>query len=305
MSIRSKVVLDVENVSKVYGSRKVVNGVSFQVCAGDIFAIIGPNGAGKTTTIRMIMDIIKPDCGIVKILGYEFAEQTKKRVGYLPEERGLYKKLPVMDTIKYLASLKGLSSYESEKLAKPLLKRMGLYEHRFKKIEELSRGMGQFIQFAVTIIHNPDLIILDEPFSGLDPVNAELLKEIIFDLRDQGRAIVLSTHQMTNVEELCDRLLMINTGEVVLYGNVQEIKKNYAIPAVFVRFSGSLENINGVSEIKKEGDGISRLLLKTDANSKTVLNQIIQRPGELTYFTEGHPRLQEIFIKVAGSKTRE
>ena len=303
--MQNTVVLEVEKVRKVYGQRTVVNDVSFKVYGGDIFAIIGPNGAGKTTTIRMIMDIIKPDSGFVKILGQKFDSEAKKRVGYLPEERGLYKKLPIMDTIKYLTSLKGITPAEAEKRAEPLLKRMGLYEHRFKRIEELSRGMGQFIQFIVTIVHNPDLIILDEPFTGLDPVNAELLKEIIYDLRDEGRAIVLSTHQMANVEEICNRLLMINNGQAVLYGPIQEVKENYAIPAVFVQFSGSLDNLQGVNEIKQEGDGKMRLLLDETADPRDILCQLTQRPGKLTYFAEGKPRLQEIFIKVAGRKTRE
>ena len=305
MPNQKTVVLDVEQVRKVYGQRAVVNDISFQVYAGDIFAIIGPIGAGKTTTIRMIMDIIKPDSGSVKILGRQFDSEAKERVGYLPEERGLYKKLPVMDNIKYLASLKGISPQEAEKRAEPLLRRMGLYEHRFKKIEELSRGMGQFIQFVVTVIHNPELIILDEPFTGLDPVNAELLKEIIYDLRDQGRAVVLSTHQMANVEEICDRLLMISDGQAVLYGTLQEIKENYLIPAVSVHFTGSLDGLSGIADIKNEGDSKKRLLLQEGTSPQTILDQLMKRSGEIKYFAEGQPKLQEIFIKVAGRKTRE
>ncbi|MCL2475084.1 MAG: ATP-binding cassette domain-containing protein [Chloroflexi bacterium] len=297
-------ILRIDKVRKVYGQKTVVKDISFDVYAGEIFAIIGPNGAGKTTTIRMIMDIIKPDSGSVTILGAQMNENAKKHIGYLPEERGLYKKLPMLDTIKYLALLKGLSPGEAERRAEPILKRMGLFEHRYKKIEELSRGMGQFIQFVVTIIHNPDLIILDEPFTGLDPVNAELLKEIIFDLRNNGKAVMLATHQMANVEEIANRVLMINNGEIVLYDELTDIKDKYAIPAVSVQFTGSLQNLQGVRESKEEGENRVRLLLAEGYTSQNILDQLIAREGVVKYFAESKPSLQEIFIKVAGRKTR-
>ena len=297
-------VLKIDKIRKVYGQKAVVKDISFDVYADEIFAIIGPNGAGKTTTIRMIMDIIKPDSGNVTILGTQINAATKKHIGYLPEERGLYKKLPVMDTIKYLASLKGIAPNEAERCAEPILKRMGLYEHRHKKIEELSRGMGQFIQFVVTIIHNPDLIVLDEPFTGLDPVNAELLKEIIFDLRSSGKAVILATHQMANVEEIANRVLMINSGEIVLYGELADIKDKYSVPAVSVQFTGSLHNIQGVSESKEESENRVRLLLSEEYASQDILNQLVMRDGIVKYFAESKPSLQEIFIRVAGRKTR-
>ena len=216
---------DVDGVVKTYGDKRVVDGVTFSVAQGEIFGLIGPNGAGKTTTIRMMMDIIKPDSGSVHILGEKLSEDTKNHIGYLPEERGLYKKLTIVETLTYLSSLKG-DRVESSRIEE-LLRRVGMFTHRNKKIEELSRGMGQIIQFLATIIHDPQLLILDEPFSGLDPVNSELLKSIILDLKKQKKAIILSTHQMNQVEELCDRILMINRGQGVLYGKLADIKNKY------------------------------------------------------------------------------
>ena len=200
----------VSKISKSFNNALVVDNISFDVRQGEIFGLIGPNGAGKTTTIRMIMDIIKPDSGEICILGERLSAITKKRIGYLPEERGLYRKLRVIDSLIYLASLKGITSYSARNRAEELLKRIDMLPHKNKKIEELSRGMGQFIQFLVTIIHDPQLVILDEPFAGLDPVNTEVLKEIILELRNKGKAIILSTHRMNEVEELCDRIFMIN-----------------------------------------------------------------------------------------------
>ncbi|MCJ7764071.1 MAG: ATP-binding cassette domain-containing protein, partial [Dehalococcoidales bacterium] len=231
-------VTEVNNVVKTYGEKSVVNDVSFSVSPGEIFGLIGPNGAGKTTTIRLMMDIIKPDSGEIRILGERLSEGTKDKIGYLPEERGLYKKLTVMETLTYLAALKGSQADNSR--AEALLKRVGMLAHKNKKIEELSRGMGQLIQFLATIIHDPQLIILDEPFAGLDPVNTELLKEIILELRTRNKAFILSTHQMNQVEELCDRILMINHGCSVLYGKLADIKNKYRNNSVLVDIEGKL-----------------------------------------------------------------
>ena len=219
--------VEVNHIVKSYADKAVVNDLSFSVTQGEIFGLIGPNGAGKTTTIRMMMDIIKPDLGEVTILGEKLSEASKNKLGYMPEERGLYKKLKVIDSIIYLASLKGVDRHSAEEKANELLSQTGMLPHQGKKIEELSQGMGQIIQFLVTIVHDPELVILDEPFSGLDPVNTELLKSMFADLRNQGKAVILSTHRMNEVEELCDRILMINNGCSVLYGNLTEIKSRY------------------------------------------------------------------------------
>ena len=219
---------------KSYADKIAVDDLSFSVAQGEIFGLIGPNGAGKTTTIRMMMDIIKPDSGEVTILGKKLDEAAKNSLGYLPEERGLYKKQRVMDSIVYLASLKGMNPRAAEEKAEKLLGQMDMLSSRRKKIDELSKGMGQIIQFIVTIIHDPQLVILDEPFSGLDPVNTELIKKMLIDLRKQGKAIILSMHQMNQVEELSDRILMINKGKAVLYGDLAEIKARYSNNAVLL-----------------------------------------------------------------------
>lgn len=186
----------VSRISKSFNSTLVVDSISFNVRQGEIFGLIGPNGAGKTTTIRMIMDIIKPDSGEISVLGETLKEITKNKIGYLPEERGLYRKLRVIDSLVYLASLKDITSHKARSQAEELLKRIDMLPHKNKKIEELSRGMGQLIQFLVAIVHDPQLVILDELFAGLDPINTELLKEIILELRSQGKAVILSTHRM-------------------------------------------------------------------------------------------------------------
>jgi ABC-2 type transport system ATP-binding protein len=219
--------VEVNHITKTYGNRAVVNDLSFTVKPGEIFGLIGPNGAGKTTTIRMMMDIIKPDAGEVQILGEKLTETTKNKIGYLPEERGLYKKLSVMESVIYFAALKGVDSKTAGNRAEALLKRVEMLPHRNKKIEELSRGMGQIIQVIVTIIHEPQLIILDEPTASLDPVNAQLLKDMMLDLRKQGKTIIMSTHRMNEIEEMCDRILMINKGRDVLYGDIPNIKAKY------------------------------------------------------------------------------
>ncbi len=290
---------DVNNVVKSYSNKRVVNEVSFSLAQGEIFGLIGPNGAGKTTIIRMMIDIIKPDSGDIHILGKRISEDTKNRIGYLPEERGLYKKLTVLKTLTYLSALKN-SNVENSRIEE-LLKRVDLLPHKDKKIEELSRGMGQLIQFLATIIHNPKLIILDEPFAGLDPVNTELLKEIILELRSQNKAIVLSTHRMNEVEELCDRILMIDRGRSVLYGRLVDIKKEYRNNSVFVDFSGRLDGLKGVTE-RRDKEKYSELFLDDKTTSKEILKQLMSREGEVRRFGLSTPSLREIFLKVVGRK---
>ena len=234
-------------------TRSLSDDLSFSVNRGEIFGLIGPNGAGKTTSIRMMMDIIKPDSGDVLILGERMGETSKNRLGYLPEERGLYRKLGVIDSIVYLASLKGVGKREAAERADDCSGRTGMLPHAGRQIEELSKGMGQIIQFIVTIVHDPELVILDEPFSGLDPVNTELLKGMVVELKEQGKTVVLSTHQMNQVEELCDRVLMINDGRAVLYGSLGEIKARYRSNSVVVEFEGEPGPVPGVVEQRPPG----------------------------------------------------
>jgi ABC-2 type transport system ATP-binding protein len=293
--------VEVEKVSKQYGNKQVVNELSFNVMPGEIFGLIGPNGAGKTTTIRMMMDIIKPDSGTINVLGQKLSEATNNRVGYMPEERGLYRKLRVIDSIYYLASLKGMSREAVENRINDLLKTTGMLAHKNKKIEELSKGMGQLIQFIVTVVHNPALIILDEPFSGLDPVNTELIKGILVDLRNQGKSIILSTHRMNEIEELCDRILMVNGGRSVLYGSLADVKNKYRSNSVLVETEGDLKNITGVNQMIQQ-KGMIQLILEDGTNPQQILKQLVERGTKITRFEIATPPLNEIFIKIVGSK---
>ena len=289
--------VEVSRVSKSFNGNTVVSDISFSVGQGEIFGLIGPNGAGKTTTIRMIMDIIKPDSGEINILGESLDKDTKNRIGYLPEERGLYKKLTVLKSLSYLASLKGVETHLANSRAKELLERVGMLPYQGKKIDELSRGMGQLIQFLTTIMHDPSLIILDEPFANLDPVNTELLKEIILELRGQGKAIILSTHRMNEVEALCDRILMINKGCSVLYGELSEIKSKYRNNSVFLEFEGELGKVEGVI-VKHDYGKYIELFLDGETPPQTVLEQLVNQGIKVNRFEVSTPSLNEIFIQV-------
>ena len=289
--------VELNNICKSYNDNLVVNNVSFTVAQGGIFGLIGPNGAGKTTTIRMVMDIIKPESGEISILGESLNEDTKNRIGYLPEERGLYKKITVLQSLVYLASLKGMGNRAARSRAEELLQRVDMLPHQEKKIEELSRGMGQIIQFLATIIHDPQLLILDEPFAGLDPVNTNLLKEIILELRSQRKAIILSTHMMNEVEALCDRILMINKGRTVLYGELAEIKSRYRNNSVFLKFDGALGAIEGVVGKKDHGEYVE-LFLDGETLPQKILEQLVSRGVEINQFDISTPSLNEIFLQV-------
>jgi len=293
--------VEVSHVAKSFVDKVAVDDLSFSVAQGEMFGLIGPNGAGKTTTIRMMMDILKPDSGEVTILGEKLNESTKNKLGYLPEERGLYKKLKVMDSIVYLASLKGVDRHSATEKANELLNQTGMSASKNQKIEELSRGMGQIIQFVVTIIHDPQLLVMDEPFAGLDPVNTELLKEMLADLRKQGKAIILSTHQMNQVEELCDRILMINNGQNVLYGDLGEIKAKYRGNALLLDVEGELGEIPGVTG-KRVHKGYTELILDGKTIPQQVLTHLINRGMIINRFEVATPSLNEIFLKEVGKK---
>jgi ABC-2 type transport system ATP-binding protein len=293
--------VEVSHIAKSFTDKVAVSDLSFSVAQGEMFGLIGPNGAGKTTTIRMMMDIIKPDSGGVTIFGQKLGEATKDRLGYLPEERGLYKKLTVIDSIVYLASLKGMERRSAAEKAGKILEQTGMLDSKKKKIEELSKGMGQIIQFIVTIIHEPQLVILDEPFAGLDPVNTELLKEMIAELRNQGKAVILSTHQMNQVEELCDRILMINHGRTVLYGDLTEIKARYRGNSILLGFEGEPGEMPGVIA-RRPRKGYTELLLDGQTTPQQVLEYLVTRGIEINRFEVATPSLNEIFLKEAGKK---
>jgi ABC-2 type transport system ATP-binding protein len=291
--------VQVNHIIKSYADKVAVDDLSFSVEPGEIFGLIGPNGAGKTSTLRMMMDIIKPDSGEITIFGEKLSEATKDRLGYLPEERGLYRKLRVMETIVYLASLKGMDSRAAKEKAGELLDQTGMLPQKTKRIDELSKGMGQIIQFIVTIIHDPQLIILDEAFSGLDPVNTELLKGLILDLRNQGKTVVLSTHQMNQIEELCDRILMIDHGRAVLYGDLAEIKSRYRDNSVIIDVEGELGHVPGVTE-QRPHKGYVELVLDGNSTPRQVLERLVRAGTTINRFEVATPSLNEIFLEVVG-----
>ncbi|MFY1110898.1 MAG: ABC transporter ATP-binding protein [Methanosarcinaceae archaeon] len=231
-------VVEVEGVSKSFGGTDVIRDISFSVEKGEIFGLLGPNGAGKTTLIRMLLDIIRPDSGEIRVFGASLDPAGKDRIGYLPEERGLYRKTKLVDMLVYLAQLKNVSGKQARVNAESLLRSLGLYEHRGKRVEELSKGMQQKIQFLSSIIHYPDLVVLDEPFSGLDPVSTKTVKERIIEYRNAGKTVILSTHMMEQAQTLCDRILVVDRGRRVLYGSVEGIRKERGKNSLLVEFAG-------------------------------------------------------------------
>ncbi len=294
--------ISVERISKSYGDFRAVDDLSFDVYSGEIFAMLGPNGSGKTTTMRMILDIIKPDAGKISVLGSALTDATKDRIGYLPEERGLYRNVRLLEMMVYLGTLKGLSHADAQKRSLALLERLELTEHMKKKVSELSKGMQQKIQFAVTVLHDPDLIIIDEPFSGLDPVNTLVLKDLLLEFRDKGGTIVMSTHQMWQVEEMCNRLLMIHKGQQKLYGAVNEIRKQYAQNAVIVEGKGNWSALPGVAkvEVSENGHKGTMLYLQPDTTAEQVLAALVASPDtHIERFELAVPSLNDIFIRVA------
>ncbi|MFC1994645.1 ABC transporter ATP-binding protein [Chloroflexota bacterium] len=294
--------VEVSRVSKSFGQVEAAKDVSFVVESGEVFGLIGPNGAGKTTVIRMLMEIMKPDRGEVLVMGEPLQESTKSRIGYLPEERGLYRKLTVLDSLFYLAALKGASRSAIKDRAKDLLLRTAMLPHQDKKVEELSKGMAQIIQFITTILHNPELVILDEPFVGLDPVNAKLIKELVAELRGQGKTIILSTHMMNEVEELCDRILMINRGQAVLYGNLAEIKSRYKKNSVLVEAEGELGQLEGVIKIEDRGS-YQELFLDGRTSPQQTLATLVNRNVTVNRFEVSTPPLSDIFIQVVEGRS--
>lgn len=285
--------LEVSGLTKSFGSKIVLKDISFSISKSEIFGLLGPNGAGKTTMIRVILDILRQDSGKVKILGKDFSENIKERVGYLPEEGSLYKESRVYDVIRYFAVLKGLGEPDSR--IEEWLKRFDLYEHREKKVRDLSKGMQRMVMFIISVIHDPDIIILDEPFSGLDPVNKKLVKNIILELKKRGMTIIMSTHQMGEVERMCDRILMINKGNRVLYGGLNEIKKRFGF-SLFVEYTGNLPKIQG-AEIVEDYGNYAELILDKKTKTQDVLKKLISKV-EVKKFEVKTRSLNEIFIEV-------
>jgi ABC-2 type transport system ATP-binding protein len=247
----------------------------------------------------MILDFIRPDSGGIEIFGHPMDEATKNYIGYLPEEKGLYKDLTAIDQIRYLASLKGMDVATADRRAHALLERTGMLDSAKKRIKDMSKGMGQMIQLIVTIVHDPELILLDEPFSGLDPVNTELVKSVVGELRDEGKAIVLSTHQMNQVEELCDRVLMIDHGSAVLYGDLRDIRARYRKKTLMVAVDGELPDVPGVIDTVPHRDAIE-LVPAPDVTPQMILDRLRERGATINRFEITTPTLHDIFVKLAG-----
>lgn len=292
----------VEHLSKSFGTVHAVRDLSLTVQHGEIFGLLGSNGAGKTTTIRMILDLIKPDAGEISVLGGPMSEEKKARIGYLPEERGLYRDMKALDTLLFLAQLKGLSQAEARRRAERYLREVDLWEARDLKIEALSRGMGQKLQFVAAAMHDPDLVIIDEPFSGLDPVNTQVIKQLVYRMRDQGAAVVMSTHQMHQVEEMCERIMLIDRGAAMLYGELGAIREQFSSNTVEVALQGEVTHVPGVQHMERR-DGGYRMLLEADTAPEDVLRALVNLPNvRVQRFERVQTSLEEIFVQVVGHK---
>jgi ABC-2 type transport system ATP-binding protein len=306
MNLRSNAIV-VDGVTKRYGQHVAVDNLTFEVRSGEIFSMLGPNGAGKTSTIRMILDIIKPDSGTIQVLGGPFVEATKERVGYLPEERGLYKNVRLVELLTYLGTLKGMSASAAAQRAVELLDEVGLGDNKKSKVSELSRGMSQKVQFVATILHDPELLIIDEPFAGFDPVNTEMIKNMIYKLKARGRTIVMSIHEMHQVEEMADRLLMIDRGRRVLYGSVDEVRQEYAENAVVVTGQGDWRKLPGVRAVKADEAGRTfTLFLEDHTTPDNIMQALAASPDyHIRSFALAVPSLNDIFIRVAGGNNHQ
>ncbi len=309
-------ILQVDNLTKIYGvgsrsvvdtlsnlvpggtarGRRVVDDVSFHVNRGEIFGFLGPNGSGKTTTIRMSLGIIRPDGGSVSILGGEPVRARLQQVGYLPQETGLPRKGKMLDAIRYLARLKGLSFGEAERRAGELLERTGLYEHRYDKVDALSGGMRQMVQFIVATIHDPDFLILDEPFAGLDPLSTQLMKQMLNERVEAGATIMFSTHIMSDVEEMCERVALIDRGRLLLFGGLDEIKSSYGATSLQVDAAGIPDELGGLAA-GNGSDGTIEFPLDGEYSAERVLKAYADSGIAVDRFEKLLPSLNEIFIE--------
>lgn len=295
--------LSVQNIRKEYSTVVAVDDVSFEVKPGEIFGLLGPNGAGKTTTIRMILDIIKPDRGKILFNGKVIDEEIRNKIGYLPEERGLYRKNKLINTIIYFATLKGLSQSEARKRAYNLLKRLDLLSYAERKVEELSKGNQQKVQFIISIIHDPQIVILDEPFSGLDPVNQIVLKDLFMEMKDNGKAIIFSTHMMEQAEKLSDKICLINQGKVVLNGTLSEVKSKFGQNHIHLEFDGDagfLKTLEGIDKLLLY-ENYAEFEVKDHQNLDKIFPVILQGL-KIKKYEVVEPSLHSIFLQLVGGE---
>ncbi len=293
--------LSVKDLRKTYTNTMALDGVSFDVKPGEIFGLLGPNGAGKTTTIRIALSIIEPDSGSVFFNGKELTPEMKNMLAYLPEERGLYRKSKVIDVLVYFGGLRGVQPADARKRAEAWLKKFELSTFGNRKVDELSKGMQQKVQFISCLLHEPDLLILDEPFSGLDPVNQIVMKDMIRDLKQAGKTIVFSTHQMEQAEKLCDRICLINKGKVVLYGGLSEIKRNHGSNAVHLEFDGESSRLRALSDLGTMNlyENYAEIKMKDGVDSQALLRKAVELVT-VTKFSIEEASLNAIFIEAVG-----
>ena len=297
-------IIECKDVCKSFGEKVALDHVSLEIPKGQIFGLLGPNGAGKTTLIRIINRITIPSGGSILFDGRPITQEDVEKIGYLPEERGLYRKMRVGDQAMYLAQLKGMSAKEAKMELMQWFKRFGIESWWNKKVEELSKGMAQKIQFITTVVHKPSLLILDEPFSGFDPVNAQAIREEILRLKDEGATIILSTHNMESVEELCDNIALFNKSHIVISGGVDEIRRKYGNNNVELVYTSNkaIASETGVFKVLSDADDSGRhtavLSLETDASANDVLKAVIAQDLTINSFKELVPRMNDIFIKL-------
>jgi len=296
--------IELSNVSKTYGKHVAVNDLSLSVPRGSVYGFIGPNGSGKTTTLRMIMNILPPDTGKLLVFGEQLKSTSCDRIGYMPEERGLYKRMKVRELLIFMGGLKNGKDLKTK--VDDWLERLELSAWANKKVETLSKGMSQKVQFIATVVAEPDLIILDEPFTGLDPINTEVIKDAILELQTKGTTVVFSTHDMAMAEKMCDFIFMIFKGEKVLDGTLAEIQDKYANDTIRIRSgnsAGVFENLKGVEKINDYGQ-LQELRVADDADPHLILKEILERT-RINSFDIVKPSLHDIFIRIAGSEAKE
>ena len=297
-------VLEVKKLYKSFGPIKAVDNVTFNIPEGSVFGLIGRNGAGKTTTLRMMMNIYTPDSGEILFHGKPVNNDFKKKVGYLPEERGLYKKMTVLDTLLFFADVKGKSGNEIKKKANEYLEKFDLADRKTAKIQDLSKGNQQKIQFIATILHDPEFLVLDEPFSGLDPINTDLLRQIIIELRNKGKVIIFSTHLMDFAEKMCDYITMIDQGKIILDGKLSDLKTKYAKRNVSINYSGDISFLKGnpIIESIEDFGNTTGIRLKDALQIQNLLKLLVDKNIDIKKFDANDISLHEIFVLLAGNK---
>lgn len=291
-------VLELDNLVKDFNGKRAVDNISLKLKRSEIMGLLGPNGAGKTTTLRMILNIIAPDSGTIKILGQDFSEKIKEHIGFLPEERGLYRKMKVSETLIFFGQLKGMKSEDIKTRGMALLKKFDLADYYDKKVEELSKGMAQKLQFITTILHSPGLLILDEPFAGLDPVNIELVKDIILEKKREGITIIFSTHLMEYAEKIVDSVVMINNGKKVIDGSLSDVKAEYGTKFIKVKYDGNASFVSALDYVKGVRDyGNEMEIEPTDIAVKDKLLKAMMEKVSINGFQVTEPSLNHIFIR--------